>query len=92
MTVLNPSGLDYAKPNRWLLDGSASARLYGAGQFGANLTSRNGNRDGVITDTWTNTKVAYGSGSVYMVQPPGLKSGDIVCVSVKGVPGCLKLS
>jgi hypothetical protein len=29
MTVVNPTGLDYAKPNRWLLDGSASAGLYG---------------------------------------------------------------
>jgi hypothetical protein len=66
--------------------------LYGARQFGANFTSRNGNCSGVIIDTWTSTKVVFGLGSAYTVQPRGLKSGDTLCISAKGVPGRLKLS
>lgn len=87
----NPTGLDYGKSTLWLLDGSASAGLYGAWQFGANFTGTNGNCGGVIIYRWTNHKVVFGLGSAYMVQPPGLQSGDTVCVSVDGVPGCLTL-
>ena len=32
----------------------------------------------MVIRTWTNTKVVFGLGSAYPVQPPGLKSGDTV--------------
>jgi hypothetical protein len=73
---VNPTGLDYGKSDLWLLDGSASAGLYGAWQFGANFTSANGNCGGVIIYRWTNHKIVFGLGSAYPARPFGLQSGD----------------
>jgi hypothetical protein len=91
----NPAftGLDYGKSAVWLLDGSHSAGLYGAFQEGANFSADNGNCGGVIISHWSSNKVVFGLGSDYTDAGSGvgLTSGDTVCVSIKGVPGCIKL-
>jgi hypothetical protein len=90
-TPLKPTGLDYGTSGLWLLDGSAAAGLHGAFQFGANFTSSVGDCGGVTIESWTGTKVVFTLGFAYQQQRPGLTAGNTVCVSVKGVPGCLKL-
>jgi hypothetical protein len=90
-TVVKPTGEDYGKSALWLLDGSASGGLHGAWQFGANFTSTVGDCGGVTIDSWTRTRVVFKLGLAYALQRQGLKAGNTVCVSIKGVPGCLKL-
>jgi hypothetical protein len=85
------SGLDYGRSNLWMLDTAQSVGLHGAWQDGADFTTTNGNCEGVVIQSWTATEIVFGLASTYETNSWGLTAGNTVCVSVKGVPGCLKL-
>jgi hypothetical protein len=85
------TGLDYGTSNLWMLDTAQSVGLYGTWQDGASFTSNNGNCEGVVIQSWTPTEIVFGLSSTYESNSWGLASGNVVCVEVKGVPGCLTL-
>jgi hypothetical protein len=58
---------------------------------GANFTPATGNCSGLLIQSWTRNKVVFKVGSRYAGDGVSLTSGDTVCVSVKGVPGCTTL-
>jgi hypothetical protein len=88
------TGFDYGPSKLWLLDASRSsgAGLLGAFQEGANATKTYGDCGGIIISSWSSTQVVFTLGSGYAAGSTSLKAGDEVCVEIKGLPGCTKLS